>query len=120
MTGTLLGIARDGEHIEGSGDIDFGIRFEDIGKINDFGNGVVEYWNGIPVYWNYGKNPIINIQAFVLIKGKRFYISDNFIQYGIGNETCEELLEKWYGDWKTPQKGIHAKTKLYDFSISSR
>lgn len=118
MTGTLLGIARDGKHIEGSGDIDIAVAFEDLDKIKDFGNGVAEYWNGIPVYWNYGNDPIINVQALILIKSKRYYISDKYIQYGIGEETCEELLTQWYGDWKTPQKG-HAKTKLYDINFSA-
>ena len=118
MTGTLLGVVRDGKHIEGSGDIDIAIAFEDLDKIKDFGNGIVEYWNKMPVCWNYSKTPIINIQVLMLIKGKRYYISDKYIQYGIGKETCEELLEQWYGDWKTPRKG-HAKTKLYDIYFSA-
>lgn len=117
MQGTVLGLVRDGKHIEGSGDIDIAVAYEDLDKITDFGE-EVEHWNGKIVYWNYGKDPIINVQAMVLIQGKRYYISDKYIQYGIGNETIDEYLTDSYGDWRTPQKGIHAKTRLYKITLN--
>jgi len=119
MYGTLLGLYRDKKIIEGSGDIDLGIMAEDLIKIRDFG-GVVTSFGGRPVYFNYQGNPIINVQAWHQLGNKRYYLdTTGLIQQELPNNKIkiEKLLEEWYGNWETPQKGVHAQTKIFKITF---
>lgn len=123
-SGSLLGAVREGKMIKGDTDIDIGILAEDFPKIDDFGNGKVKEW-----YWCYGKDPIINVQAWKTIGNKRYYCEDDwlqqelpenigFVQIEFEGVMCnipanyETLLNDWFSDWKTPMPEV-GRTRIY-------
>ena len=137
MFGSLLGAVRDGDLIEGSGDIDVGFLSGDE-PTDISADRVVSYFSNRPCYFNYPGNPIINCQVFHKIGDLYYFIQANGLVQGgfridgfertlFGDNfwyipsNYEELLEIWYGkDWKIPKKGIHATLFNYNLILKSK